>query len=236
MNLQKSRARAARNSVQSMNNQNEDYLKFDLNSEFIGYDKLETTAKVIAVFENEKLVQTGSGDLVLVTDHTPFYGESGGQIGDKGLIIVDGETFEVYNTFNLPNGQHAIQLESSVEISVGQNVILRVNEKLRQSTSMNHSATHLLNQSLRNVLGKHVVQQGSLVNENRLRFDFNHYENVSNEQLIEIEKLTNEAIEKNYDVNVINTSVENAKKLGAQALFGEKYGDVVRLVDMEYSK
>ena len=236
LNLQKTRARAARNSVQSMNNQNEDYLKFNLESEFIGYDTLETTAKVIAVFENEKSVESGSGELVLVTDKTPFYGESGGQVGDKGYIIVDGEAFEVYNTFNLPNGQHAVQLESNIEISVGQTVVMRVNENLRQTTSMNHSATHLLNQSLRNVLGKHVVQQGSLVNDKRLRFDFNHYENVSNEQLLEIEKLTNSAITNNYEVKVIKTSVENAKKLGAQALFGEKYGDVVRLVDMDYSK
>ena len=236
LNLQKTRARAARNSVQSMNNQNEDYLKFTLESKFVGYDTLETNSKVIAVFENEKIVESGSGDLVLVTDQTPFYGESGGQVGDKGLIIVDGETLEVYNTFNLPNGQHAIQLESNVEISVGQNIIMRVNDNLRNSTSMNHSATHLLNQSLRNVLGNHVVQQGSLVNDKRLRFDFNHYENVSNEQLLEIERLTNLAISNNYEVKVINTSVDNAKKLGAQALFGEKYGDVVRLVDMEYSK
>lgn len=236
LNLQKTRARSARNSVQSMNNQNEDYLNFNLKSDFIGYEKLETTAKVIAVFENEKLVDSGIGDLILVTDKTPFYGESGGQVGDKGFVIVDGESFEVNNTFNLPNGQHAIQLESNAEISVGQTVILRVNDTLRNSVSMNHSATHLLNQSLRNVLGKHVVQQGSLVNDKRLRFDFNHYENVTNEQLLQIEKLTNEAIQNNYEVKVINTSVENAKKLGAQALFGEKYGDVVRLVDMEYSK
>ena len=236
LNLQKTRARAARNNVQSMNNQNEDYLNFDLKSEFVGYETLETNAKVIAVFDNEKLVESGIGELVLVTDKTPFYGESGGQVGDKGLVIVDGEAFEVYNTFNLPNGQHAIQLETSVEISVGQSVILRVNENFRNSTSKNHSATHLLNQSLRNVLGKHVVQQGSLVNDKRLRFDFNHYENVTNEQLIEIEKLTNAAIINNYEVKVINTTVDNAKKLGAQALFGEKYGDVVRLVDMEYSK
>ena len=236
LNLQKTRARAARNNVQSMNNQNEDYLNFNKESEFIGYDLLETTAKVIAVFENEKLVDAGTGELVLVTDKTPFYGESGGQVGDKGYVVVDGESLEVFNTFKLPNGQHAIQLESNVEISVGQSVILRVNDKLRQSTSKNHSATHLLNQSLRNVLGKHVVQQGSLVNDKRLRFDFNHYENVTNEQLLEIEKNTNEAILSNYEVKVINTSVENAKKLGAQALFGEKYGDVVRLVDMDYSK
>ena len=236
LNLQKTRARAARNTVQSMNNQNEDYLNLTVPSEFIGYDYLETTAKVVAVFENERLVNTGSGNLVLVTDKTPFYAESGGQVGDKGHVIVDGESLEVYNTFKLPNGQHAIQLDSNVEISFGQTVILRVNETLRNRTSLNHSATHLLNQSLRNVLGSHVVQHGSLVNDKRLRFDFNHYENVTTEQLLQIEKDTNNAIKENYEVKIINTTVEEAKKLGAQALFAEKYGDVVRLVDMDYSK
>ena len=236
LNLQKTRARAARNTIQSMNNQNEDYLNFKEISKFVGYDVQQLTSKVIGVFENEKLVESGSGDLVIVCEQTPFYAESGGQVGDKGYVIVDGDSLTVYNTFKLPNGQHAMQLETNNEISVGQSVILRVDSSLREATSKNHSATHLLNQSLRNVLGKHVVQQGSLVNDKRLRFDFNHYENVSNEQLLEIEKLTNDAIKQRYDVKVINTSLEEAKKAGAQALFSEKYGDVVRLIDMDYSK
>ena len=136
----------------------------------------------------------------------------------------------------LPNGQNAVVVDiEDTEIEVGEAIVLDVDATFRGKVKKNHSATHLLNQSLRNVLGAHVVQQGSLNNDERLRFDFNHYANVSTDELLKIEALTNEAIKHGYPVKTILTSIEEAKKHGAQALFSEKYGDVVRMVDMDYS-
>ena len=122
------------------------------------------------------------------------------------------------------------------EISVDDIVLACVNADYRLAVSQNHSATHLLNQALREVLGQHVVQHGSQVTKENLRFDFNHYQNLTVEEILKVEKIVLDAIKKGYEVKTIETSLENAKKLGAQALFGEKYGDVVRLVDMTFSK
>ena len=237
LNQQKLRARDSRNTNQSMNSQVEAYLNFTENVEFVGYDTLHVQAKVIALFKDNQKVDMASGEILLVCNKTPFYGESGGQVGDKGTITIDGNECVVLDTIKMPNGQNAMIVDTEdVEIKVNDSVILDVNKEFRCNVMYNHSATHLMNQSLRNVLGNHVVQQGSLNNDKRLRFDFNHFTNLTNEQILEIEKITNEAINAGYEVKTINTSIEEAIKLGAQAQFSEKYGDVVRLVDMSYSK
>ena len=230
---QKNRARNARSDMQSMNMQNEEYMKFNLESKFIGYDKLNSTSKVIALFKDGKNVESASGLVQVVLDNTPFYAEMGGQIGDEGLI----NSYVVSNTFKLPNGQHAhTTLVNNGEIKVGDIVDAEVNEEFRNSVCQNHSATHLMNEALRQVLGSHVAQQGSQCTNYNLRFDFNHYQNLTIDEIIKVENEVNNVIAKALDVNTIETSLEDAKARGAQAMFGEKYGDVVRLVDMEYSK
>ena len=237
LELQKKRARESRVKAQSMNSQNEAFLECFDKTKFIGYDTLECTTKVLGIFKGNKRVNKGSDDLVFICEETPFYAESGGQIGDQGTITINGETFHIDDTIKLPNGQHGHIIDTDGTImEEGMTVKLSVDEVMRKHLSYNHSATHLLGQSLRNVLGSHVVQQGSQVTPTRLRFDFNHYKNPTDEEIIEVEKLVNEAIKKGYEVKTILTTVSEAVKNGAQAVFGEKYGDVVRLVDMEYSK
>ncbi len=234
---QKNRARKSRNVEQSMNVQNPDFLAFTDSASFVGYDTLQHESEVIALFKDGLRTDTASGNFIVVVKETPFYAESGGQVGDQGMMYLNGEELTVLNTFKLPNGQHASVVDScSVEVKVKDVLLLSVDADYRNDIKKNHSATHLLNQSLRNVLGNHVEQKGSLVTTNRLRFDFNHYQNLTDDEILKIEQLVNEAIQTNYPVNTILTSIEEAKKAGAQALFGEKYGDVVRLVDMEYSK
>lgn len=237
LNKQKQRARAARNDIQSMNSQNEDYLNYKEESSFVGYDKLSCEATIIGIFKDGKKVESCDKDAVVVVDETVFYAEMGGQVGDVGEIILNNASVKVLNTFKLPNGQHAhiVKLDENV-ISLGDKVVLNVDEEFRSNVCSNHSATHLLNASLREVLGNHVVQQGSMVTDDRLRFDFNHYNNLTNEEILKIESLINEQINKGVTVNTLELSLEDAKKTGAQAVFGEKYGDLVRVVDMEYSK
>lgn len=234
---QKQRARNARKVDQSMNTQNEDMMNYTDPVEFVGYDELVTNSKVAAIFKDGSRCDSGDGQVVLVFDRTPFYGESGGQIGDKGQMILNGKTFNVINTIKLPNNQQASLVELGDDIvSVGDNVELRVDSLYRQSITKNHSGTHLLNEALRQVLGGHVFQQGSLVTNNYLRFDFNNYTLPTNEQLLEIEKIVNQEIAKNHKVNISQMPIDEAKKLGVQAVFGEKYGDIVRVVDMDFSK
>ena len=231
------RARAARSDMQSMNTQNEAYLNFKEESNFVGYNSLEVESKVIGLFNNDSLLNEACGNIVVVCKETSFYAEMGGQVGDQGVLLHKGETFKVLNTFKLPNGQHAhIVSLNDHTLSIGDEVTLKVDEEFRSSVCSNHSATHLLNESLRKVLGSHVVQQGSLVSDERLRFDFNHYNNLSNEEIIAIESLVNEQIAKAIPVITLELSKDEAIKSGAQAAFGEKYGDVVRVVDMEFSK
>ena len=234
---QKERARAARVSNQSMNNQNEEYLNFKLKSEFIGYETLYANSQVIAIFKDGKQIETADGMLQLVLDITPFYAEMGGQIGDQGELTFDGMNFDVINTVKLPNGQHLQFVDmKQTTIKVGDSVAVSVNSEFRKAICQNHSATHLLNEALRKVLGGHVLQQGSQVTNENLRFDFNHYESLTTKQILEIEKMVRDVIVKDYPVCIRETTLEEAKALGAQALFGEKYGNIVRLVDMQFSK
>ena len=234
---QKMRARNARNDIQSMNVQNEDFIAFKEKVEFVGYETLNTESKVIALFKDGKRVEKATGLVYVVFEKTSFYGESGGQIGDQGSVNLNGENYPVVNTIKLPNGQQTSIIDFDMtEIKVGDTLELNVDEQKRHDIACNHSATHLLNEALRKVLGSHVVQHGSWVGQESLRFDFNHYQNLTNEELLKIEQIVNDVISQNLDVKIIETSIEEAKKAGAQAVFGEKYGDVVRLVDMDFSK
>ncbi len=235
LEAQKNRARAARVDEQSMNNQNEAYLNFRLKSEFT-YDELSLESEIIGIFSEGKLVDSASGKLVVVCRKTPFYAEMGGQIGDVGILVIDNQELSVVNTFKLPNGQHAHIVEAKdVVLANGAKVKLSVDPFLRKLICSNHSATHLLNAALREVLGSHVSQQGSLVTSERLRFDFNHYNSLSNEEIIKIESLVNQAINKGYNVEINEMPLDEAKKMGAVAAFGEKYGKIVRVVNMVYS-
>lgn len=220
LNEQKERSRNARNQIGSMNTQEEAYLNFTSPSKFIGYDILQSESKVIKVFDDG-----------IVLDQTPFYATSGGQVADKGTI----NGLEVYDVIKLPNGQFLHKIEPHFE--EGDDVLAIVDQKEREKTIKNHSATHLLHQALKEIFGKHCNQQGSQVAPKSLRFDFNHFETESDQRIIEVEQRVNHFIkEQPLKVKIKEMALEDAKKLGAMALFGEKYGDVVRVIDMEYSK
>lgn len=234
---QKERARKARKLDQSMNTQNEDMLNFTDSVEFIGYNNLECDSKILAIFKNGNRVDSSIGEAIVVFDRTCLYGESGGQIGDKGFVVLNGKKYKVLNTIKLPNLQQASVVDFENETaSIGDNVHLIVNDGFRASITKNHSGTHLLNEALRKVLGNHLFQQGSLVTNEYLRFDFNNYSTPTSEELLKVEKIVNEEISKNHKVNIFELPIDEAKKLGVQAVFGEKYGDVVRVVDMDFSK
>ena len=216
MNQQKERARAARKAINSMGSQNEEWLNFLDKSEFVGYDATEVKSKVIAVFDN-----------AIVLDKTPFYAFSGGQLCDKGTI--DG--YEVIDVIKMPNGQHLHFLDD-MPFNVGEIVTAKVDVENRNLTKCNHSSAHLLQKALQERLGNHVHQHGSQVSSTYCRFDFNNFNNLTDEDILEIEKNVNEHIKAGLDVVVKELPIEEAKKTGAMALFGEKYGATVRVVDM----
>ena len=220
-----------------MNVQNEEMMKYKDEIEFVGYDTLECNSKVIAIFKDGNRVNEANGKVIIVLDKTPFYGIMGGQIGDKGEILLNGETFDVDDTIKLPNGQNAcvVSMDEST-IKVGDEVKSIVDANRRHDIEKNHSATHLLNESLRKVIGSHVAQQGSNVSDECLRFDFNNFTLLNSEEILNVEKLTKEQIGKGLEVKTFEMELEEAKKLGVQAMFGEKYGKVVRVVDMDFSK
>lgn len=235
LNKQKERARSARNSDQSMNSQNEEMLNFKESSQFIGYDNLKSTAKVIGIFKDGKNVSEAEGDILLVFDKTVFYATSGGQAGDTGYVTINDLKYEIKDTFKLPNLQHASSVEVQ-NVKVGDIVMLEVDELNRFESSCNHTATHLMNEALREVLGKHVSQQGSSVNSNLLRFDFNNFETPSSEEILKVEEIVNREINSEATVKIEELPLEEAKKQGVQAMFGEKYGDIVRVVTAGFSK
>ncbi|MDD2258781.1 MAG: alanine--tRNA ligase [Bacilli bacterium] len=234
---QKERARGSRNEDQSMNIQNVDFLNLKVESEFLGYEQLESSSVVKAIFSNDKQVNKGRGELLVVFDQTPMYGLSGGQVGDLGTLYYNNEAYLISNTIVLPNKQHASFVDmADTELKINDKVVLVVNKEFRQNVARNHSATHLLNESLRRVLGNHVTQQGSMVSEKELRFDFNNYKSLTDEELLEIERLVNKAINDKHSVKTNVMAFVDAKKEGVQAVFTDKYEDYVRVVNMEYSK
>lgn len=220
LSAQKDRSRSARSKSGSMKAQEEAYLKFVEPSIFIGYDLLQSESKVIKVFDEG-----------IVLDQTPFYATSGGQVHDEGHI----NGYKVMDVFKLPHGQFLHKVEG--EFEEGDIVLAIVDAKKRLKTIRNHSAAHLFHQAIKELFGKHANQQGSQVSPRSWRFDFNHFETESDDKIIEVEKLVKHYIlEKPLDVIIREMPIEEAKKLGAMALFGEKYGDVVRVVDMDWSK
>ena len=216
---QKERARSSRKDMQSMKGQNEAFMKFKETSEFVGYDTLTSNSKVIAVFDN-----------AIVLDKTPFYALSGGQVPDKGTISGS----EVIDVVKMPNGQHLHVLEEN-PYKVGDTVVASVDKEYRNGIRKNHSSAHLFQAALQKSLGSHVHQQGSMDAYEFMRFDFNNYNSLTNEQIIEVEDQVNTWINEAHEVVTEVLPIEEAKKKHAMALFDEKYGDKVRVVEMGVS-
>lgn len=233
MKAQKERARAARGESQSMTSQSKDLMDFEKESTFVGYDQLNCEAKVIALFKDGHQVKEISDNGYAIFEQTCFYAESGGQIGDCGYLSKDGLQATISDVRKAPHGQHLHMVElEGFTLQEGNKVNLSVNENKRKRVTSNHSATHLLQSALKNVVGEHIVQAGSFVHEDYLRFDFTHFEKVDEQQLNEIELKVNEFIQNQYSVIVEYLEIEEAKKTKATAVFDEKYGDIVRVVSM----
>ncbi|ARI76975.1 alanine--tRNA ligase [Halobacillus mangrovi] len=239
MEKQRERARNARQKTGSMQIQEGVLGDVHVESEFIGYDQLQTQSKIVELIKGKDFSEQAEvGDTIYVfLDQTPFYAESGGQMADKGILKNDQASIEVTNVQKAPNGQHmheAYVQEGSVK--KGDRFEAAVDQKSRSFIVKNHTATHLLHQALKDVLGEHVNQAGSLVASDRLRFDFSHFGSVSNEEMERIEEVVNEKVWQSIPVSIEYSSIEEAKEKGAMALFGEKYGDTVRVVQVgDYS-
>ncbi len=210
-------------------------ISHDSETDFTGYHQLEESSVIVGLFHKGQPVESLSQgeDGVVVLEKTPFYAESGGQVGDNGQIIVGSSVFHVNDTQK--QGASLFLHKGKVQqgsISKGENCQLTVNAADRKATELNHSATHLMHAALRQVLGEHVTQKGSLVNPQRLRFDFSHFEPLSSEEISRIEVLVNEQIRMNNPVSAEIMSKDDAVKAGAMALFGEKYGAEVRVLKM----
>ena len=195
---------------------------------FTGYDSLEGVTEIL---KYRKVKAKGKEGYQLVLEQTPFYAESGGQVGDKGILTISGKDIAVIDTKK--DNDLIIHFTETLPGEVSGQVIAKVDAAKRKETTLHHSATHLLHAALRQVLGTHVAQKGSLVNEERLRFDFSHFAKVTEEELARIETIVNEKIRENIPVVIKSLPKEEALQLGAMALFGEKYGDVVRVVIMD---
>ncbi|MGG0303814.1 alanine--tRNA ligase [Bacillus albus] len=239
MEKQRERARAARQDVDSMQVQGGVLGEVKVASEFVGYGTVATESNVVALVKNGEYtdsLQAGEeGQLML--DVTPFYAESGGQIADRGYLLADGVKVLVKDVQKAPNGQnlHKVFVEEGT-LTKDAAVKAIIDTKNRSSVVKNHTATHLLHQALKDVLGTHVNQAGSLVTSERLRFDFSHFGQVQADELEKIERMVNEKIWESIDVEISQKAIEEAKEMGAMALFGEKYGDVVRVVQVgDYS-
>ncbi|GGG19830.1 alanine--tRNA ligase [Paenibacillus abyssi] len=235
MQSQRDRARAARQDSGSMKVQGGPLAELTVKSEFVGYNELVTEAKITAIIMNDQLVDiAGEGSRCLVLlDRTPFYAESGGQVSDYGSISGKGVQADVEEVSKAPLGQHVHQIIiTSGTLRVGDTVQAEVSRSKREDIVKNHTATHLLHKALKEVLGDHVNQAGSLVEPERLRFDFSHLGSITEEEISEIERRVNEQIWLGTPVIIESKPIAEAKSMGAMALFGEKYGDVVRVVQV----
>ncbi|NVZ10947.1 alanine--tRNA ligase [Allochromatium humboldtianum] len=231
MERQKERARAASQfgSAQTLD------IQIQGETDFCGYDRLQEEATIVALYrggESCDALEAGEEGIVIL-DRSPFYGESGGQVGDRGWLNTETARFTVQDTQKKGDGVlvHVGRVDEG-QLTVGDRVDARVDADRRRATALNHSATHLLHAALREVLGPHVQQKGSLVGPERLRFDFSHFEPVSREQLLTIERMVNREVRANHLVETRIMSLEDAKASGAMALFGEKYADQVRVLRM----
>ena len=213
-------------------------LNHDLKSEFHGYKVLETDSKIIGIFGedgSDVLRQGEFGQVIL--DKTPFYAESGGQVGDQGSFSSDVSIFEVIDTQFSGNAYSHFGTVSNGQISVGDKITASVNPVRRKSITLNHTGTHMLHRALMMVLGEHVQQRGSLVDDEKIRFDFSHHQSLTASEIREIETIVNEKIDENIDVQTSIMKHDEAIESGAMALFGEKYGDDVRVLDVgDFSK
>ncbi|WP_286929019.1 alanine--tRNA ligase [Pseudomonas sp. UBA7721] len=230
MEAQRERARSASAFGMDYNS----LVKVDCATEFLGYEATEASAKIIALYHDGQPVdQLGEGqEGVIVLDRTPFYAESGGQVGDSGYIQAGSARFDVRDTTKTGGAFLHHGVVATGALVVGSPVQTKVDADVQHATALNHSATHLLHEALRQVLGEHVQQKGSLVDSQRLRFDFSHFEAVKPEQLKALEDIVNREVRRNTPVQTELTDIETAKAKGAMALFGEKYGDTVRVLTM----
>ncbi len=230
MEAQRERARAASAFGMDYNS----LVKVEGETRFLGYEGTRGTGKVLALFKEGMAVPAlSAGDEgVVVLDQTPFYAESGGQIGDCGFFSAEGLRFDVRDTSKAGGAFLHHGVLDSGRLEVGSAVEAIVDHSVRQATALNHSATHLLHAALREILGEHVAQKGSLVDSQRLRFDFSHFEAITPVQLRALEDRVNEEIRRNTAVEIEETDIDTAKAKGAMALFGEKYGDQVRVLTM----
>ena len=228
MNAQRDRARAA----SKFGSAGDASIKTDAESNFTGYERVKGPGKIVAIYRSgESVGSLITGDEgVIVLDDTPFYAESGGQIGDTGVIEGAISSFEVADTQKSGSANIHIGTLRQGHMSIGDEIVASIDGERRAAIILNHSATHLMHAALRNVLGDHVQQKGSLVAPDRLRFDFSHYEGVTPEQLLQIENLVNEQIRRNVPAEMNLMSYDDAVESGAIALFGEKYDDEVRVL------
>lgn len=236
MEKQKERARSSRQDDSSMQVQSDLYSKIQGNSEFVGYGEFTANAKIIAIVdEKDNIINEYSGEepVKVIFDKTPFYAESGGQVADKGYIKNSQLTATVIDVKKLPDKRHLhlVKVESGV-LKVGEEYTLSIDKDYRLNIEKNHTATHLLNEVLRKVVGDHIKQAGSLVTDEKLRFDITHFTSLTQEEIIEVERQVNEKIWESLNIDIAEMPIDEARKLGAQALFGEKYGDVVRVVNI----
>ncbi|AHL75013.1 alanyl-tRNA synthetase [Stutzerimonas stutzeri] len=230
MEAQRERARSASAFGMDYNS----LVKVEGETRFTGYLGTSGSGKVLALFKEGMSVQSLSAgeEGVVVLDETPFYAESGGQIGDCGYLSAEGMRFDVSDTSKAGGAFLHHGILDSGSLQIGATVDATVDASVRQATALNHSATHLLHAALRQMLGEHVTQKGSLVDSQRLRFDFSHFEAIKPEQLRALEDQVNAQIRSNTAVEIEETDIETAKSKGAMALFGEKYGDQVRVLTM----
>ncbi|MGH1831822.1 alanine--tRNA ligase [Enterococcus gilvus] len=235
MQAQKERARAARTTEKSMGVQTALLGDIKVDSQFVGYDHLEVESKLLVILKDNELVSSvKEGEAQVIFAETPFYAEMGGQIADKG-VLVDNEGRIIANVIDVqkaPNGQalHTVDVLASLE--EGATYFLQVNAAFRNKVIKNHTATHVLHKALKEVLGDHANQAGSLVTDTHLRFDFTHFGQVTTDELKEMEKIVNQKIWEAIPVVTIETDIDTAKNMGAMALFGEKYGRDVRVVNI----
>lgn len=237
MENQRERARAARQETDYMGEDDQTYklIPKEISTVFEGYESLETDSEILVMIKEGKTVETAreGEEILFVMDKTPFYAESGGQVGDSGIVENENVKVRVDDTQKIVGNRivHRGVIVSG-SLNTGDKVKAKVDEERRMATARNHSVTHLLHKALREILGSHVEQAGSLVSPSRLRFDFSHFAPLTTEEIEKVEKLVNDKILEGISIEIFETTFSKAKELGAAALFGEKYGDVVRVVKM----
>ncbi len=234
LTAQKQRARAARGNISGWDDSMKSLVDTSIKTVFTGYTETVTEAKIVAIIDGETdaLCEITGENAVIITDATPFYGEGGGQVGDVGEIVgANGKATVTDTKKNDGVYMHICKVESG-SLSVGETVTLKVDGARRAAIMRNHSSVHLLDAALREVLGDHIRQAGSYVDEKEARFDFTHFSAVTPDELAKVELLVNEKILEGITVDVFETDIESARKSGAIALFGEKYGKIVRVVKM----